>query len=882
MHKSIYRFTLLFIASATWVNAQSVSSVTVTGNTVRCMLSNGSAVDFSPATESMVRVEYRQGNQNSKMSEVMDSAYVSTLAFSSANTSGDPITLAGPNYSVSIAKSPFGIVFKNASGTTLFTSSSVGQYTLNGTVISGNYYGVRNATYHDNQNYPDYIFSGSQDLYDNLLQGRAVSPFLWTTKRFGILVDQEEGNFTLNGTTLQISRNTNSANTNCLFWLISGTPQQIMAGYYKATGFFPVLPRWTCGFMNSQWCIDETELKTIIQMYRSKSIPIDAFILDLDWFAYENEGGVVDGDFKWSPSRFPSATTNFTQATGGDLKRWCDGQGLKIVGIRKPHGAFNGFVSGGDLGTNADFNDPAIRKIFWDKFTNPSWDCYARGIIEFWNDEADWGPGPLEFMNMQRSLYDGVRYATTTSNQLLYHNNRVWSINRNYVGGAQKYAYGLWSGDIDSSTQTMQDNRKFMLGAAAVGAAWWGMDIGGFWGHPSNADYLHWMQLGAFAPIYRVHCVCGEKRQPWLYGTDAERVGKMYISLRMTLVPYIYSGFWKLHRDGIPLVRPLVMDYPDDANVAATFDAWMFGDNMLVSPVVTNYSATTKSVYLPQGNWVNFWTDAVYAGGSNVTIPVSLDSIPVLVKQGAVIPRQAVVQYINNYPITQNTNNAIVPVTFHVYGGANGSFEYFDDDGVTYNYEKGQYRAIVYTHTSSASDEQVAIGAGTGSYTPTDSSGYFVFHGISWAPVFVSVQSGDISSKQVAATALSATAAPAWAYDATKKQAFVKVASPFAAGVISIASTTGIKIPSTVALGSKRIMIRQGQLHIPITFTGNHGLTVRLITGSGAVAREYRFTSLPQGDQTLSLAAGNLAAGICFVSLSSGENSVLKKILMVR
>jgi alpha-glucosidase len=326
------------------------------------------------------------------------------------------------------------------------------------------------------------------------------------------------------------------------------------------------------------------------------------------------------------------------------------------------------------------------------------------------------------------------------------------------------------------------------------------------------------------------------------------------------------------------------MDYPADNNVSQTIDSWMFGENMLVSPVVTNYAATTKSVYLPAGSWINYWTDAVYAGGAATTIPVNVDTIPVLVKQGAIIPTQGIVQYINNYPVTQNTNNAIVPVSFHVYGGASSTYEYIDDDGVTYNYEKGAFRSILYTHTSSATDEQITIGAKQGSYAPAaDSNGYFVFHGISWTPVSVSVQSGSITASKVAVTALSSTAAPAWAYDDVRKQALVKVATPFAAGTVRIASNTAVKkAPSSVSLKSTRITLYQGRLLIPISYTGSNYLTVRLITGAGVVAKEFRFSSLPQGEQTLSLSTEKLAQGVCFAQLSSGTCSVLKKIIVVR
>jgi alpha-glucosidase len=909
MNRIMY-LALMIGAFSVLVNAQSVSSVTTSGNTVQCILSNGSAVYFSPATDNMVRVEYRQGNANSSVSDIMDANYSSTATFTNVSSAGDPIVLTGPNYSVTIAKATFGIVFKNSAGTTLFSSTAVAQYSLSATILGGNYYGIVNQTYWGGgyNNPSSNLVSGTGDVVmyvedakqnPTTMEGGAASPFSWTPQGFGILIDMDQGDFNFsNATTLKITRTVGCINTNCLFWLMAGTPLQIISSYYKATGSYPVPPKWTCGFMNSQWGLSQAELETIIQTYRgAKNIPLDAFIFDYDWFDYNNRNNVADGDFQWDLVNFPAASSNFNTTTGGDLKRFADSNGVKMVGIRKPHGLWAG---DGTLGDCGDFTNATIRKTFWEKFVNPSWDSYARGIIGFWNDEADACDNvlsPFEALDMEKSMYMGVRYDSTAGLATGYHNNRVWSLNRSYFGGAQRYAWGHWSGDIVSTNQALQDGRAYMLTSINLGSAWWGQDIGGFQSVPTPADYQHWMQLGAFTPIFRVHGNNGTKRYPWAYtngynfggtviasdGGVAERVATEYIRLRYSLIPYIYSAYWKLHRDGIPLVRPLVMDYPADNNVAQIVESWMFGDNILVSPVVTNYGATTKSVYLPQGTWVNYWTDAVYTGGAAVSIPTNADTMPILVKQGAIIPTQKVVSYINNYPITQNTKNAVVPVTIHVYGGANSSYEYVDDDGVTYNYEKGQYRDVIYTHTSTSTSEQVAIGAPTGSFTQTDSNGVFVFHGISWTPVSVAVQSGDISANQVAATALSAAAAPAWAYDQGKKQVLVKVASPFATGTIGISSTTGvIRGLQAVSLRSTRIMLLQGRLIIPITYLGNGPLTVRLISASGAVAREYRFSSLRQGDQSLSLSTGNLAQGVCFVLLSSGDNTVMKKVMVVR
>ncbi len=906
MRKFVNRVKILALAigiSALAANAQSVSSVTVTGNTVRCMLSNGSAVDFSPANDYMVRVEYRQANANSAVSDIMDANYSSTATFASVNQTGDPVVLTGTHYTVSIAKSAFGIVFKNDQGTTLFTSTALSQYMLNGAIVAGNYYGVNNQTY----NTLGALYAGSNNLivsgagqsyqiFDpyGMQEGGASSPFAWTPKGFGLLIDAEQGTIAFGATTLSITRkNPGCTNTNCLFFLMSGTPIQIMQSYYKASGMSPVPPRWTCGFFNSQWGMTESDLKGYIQTYRSKNIPLDAYILDYDWFDYNNLNGVTNGDFQWNLVNFPDASTNYNATTGGDLKRWTDAQGVKLVGIRKPHGIWTGVSTWGNCG---NFYDASIRATFWEKFVNPGWDSYGRGIVGFWNDEADACTNislPFEPLDMEKAIYMGQRYDSAAGIPT-YHNNRVWSLNRSYFGGAQKYAYGHWSGDIDCSNLSMQNSRIYMLTSVNLGSPWWGQDIGGFQTDPTAADYEHWMQLGAFTPIYRVHGNNGRKREPWIYtagysgqtadGGVAERIATEYIRLRYTLIPYVYSSYWKLHRDGLPICRPLVMDYPADNNVADNIESWMFGENMLVSPVVTNYTATSKSVYLPAGSWYNYWTDAVYTGGAATSIPVNLDTIPVLVKQGAIVPTQAVVQYINNYPITQNTNNAIVPVSIHVYGGANGVYEYIDDDGITYNYEGGQYRSVMYTHTSSATDEAVAIGAKQGSYAPADSNGMFVFHGIAWTPVMVTAQSGDITaSKAASVAALATTAAPAWAYDAARKQAVVKVASPFAAGTVRIAANTAVRmVPSTVSLKSTRIFLSQGHLLVPIAYTGSSNVMVRLVTASGVVSKEFRFSSLPQGEQTLSLPVDNLANGVCFAQLTSGTASVFKKVIVVR
>jgi alpha-glucosidase len=831
------------------------------------MLGSGSAVDFSPANDFMVRVEYRQGNQNASVSEIMDPNYSSSVSFTNVSKDADPIVLTGANYIVSIAKNPFNITFKNTAGKILFTTSKVDQTNLVGMTGSGNFYGCR-ATRYYSQNNLRYDFTGSHPIFNNtsdfLRQGMASVPFLWTPKRFGVILDAEDGTVSLENRTITINRNgAVCQNKNNLFFLISGDPHQIMACYFKATGKFPLPPRWTCGFMNSEWGLTEDEMKQHVQGYRSRDIPLDAYILDYDWFFYNNENGTPDGDYKWHTGRFPSAMS-------GDLKSWLDDRGVKLVGIRKPHGAF----AGGKWGDCADFYDAGFRKTFWDKYVDPAWDSYARGVIAYWNDEADDcrnGDKPFMFLYMQKALYDGQRSHAT------YKNDRVWSINRAYIGGSQRYAYALWSGDIQSSNQEMRDQRGYMLSAINTGAAWWSMDIGGFHNRPSDDDYLHWLQFGAFVPVYRVHGTLDQQRQPWLYGTSVERVGKEYIQLRYSLIPYIYSGYWKLHRDGLPLVRSLVMDYPDDNNVAQEVETWMFGEQMLVSPVLENYSATSKSVYVPAGKWINFWTDNEVTGGQQVSISTANDHIPVLVKKGAVIPRQPHGRWVGDPNVKD--------IAFHVYSGANGEFEYFDDDGLSYDYENGTSCSIVYTHKSSGDMEDLEIGTKKGSYTPSSRTGSFVFHNVTVKPKIVTIPSGSILDKEVQFDAFATAQAPAWTYDEDAGTVSIKVEDPFAAGLVRIAQAVGTIGNAAAVRGEldkvslRMIAGRTLSVVLPSALAMNSGVSMQVVAANGAVVKSYQLGE--HNASNISLSTGSWPTGVCLLRLTAGNTTVTKRVVVI-
>jgi alpha-glucosidase len=539
-------------------------------------------------------------------------------------------------------------------------------------------------------------------------QGYAGAPLVWSTTGYGLLVDTIGGRFNLDGSRLSVRGN---ARPDLDYYLLIGTPAQIFADVASISGRTPLFPKWAMGFTNSQWGSDQKELLQIIDTYRAKHIPIDNFTLDFDWKAWGQDWG----EFRWNTQTFPGGPD-------GQLKKELDARGMHLTGIMKPrvhvdtvegrYATAHGFWSSASKVApdyfsklpirELDFDQPAVRAWFFNDHLKHSFDT---GMIGWWNDEADDIGSDTQFTNMQRALYDGQRG---------YSPLRVWSINRNFYLGAQRYAYGMWSGDIPTGFASMAGQRARMLSAIDVGAMQWGMDGGGFkHGTPTPENYARWIEFGAFTPIFRVHGDFGQKRQPWVYGPVAEKAATDAIRLRYALIPYIYSYEDARRRAGVGLVRPLLFDWPHDPQVRNDVDAWMFGNALLVAPVVQQ-GQTSKTIYVPAGRWTDWFSGKVYPGGQTITLAVDSKGwgdIPLFVREGAIIPTQSVMDYVDQHPVTQ--------LTVEMFPAAQRStFDYYDDDGSTYNYEHGAYFRQSLAVQRSGETVRVETGAVEGSYTP--------------------------------------------------------------------------------------------------------------------------------------------------------------------
>ncbi len=557
------------------------------------------------------------------------------------------------------------------------------------------------------------------------VQGDSGAPLVFST-HFALLVDSDGGDFTTNPGSFSFRH---SSRHDVEYFVFAGPPLETMAALSRLVGPPPLPPQWTLGFLNSQWGSTQAGVEKIVARYRKEQIPIDGFILDFDWKAWGEDNY---GEWRWNSTSGPGnvAPDKFPDGASGAFARRLAAEGVKLAGILKPRilttvaGDSNHATEAAAYATDhnfwypgedpspdyfshrpardLDFNNPDERKWFW-QHLQPA---FQAGMVGWWNDEADVSGTTIfnnfQFLNMGRMLYDGQR-----SNS----NLRVWSINRSFYLGASRYGYAGWSGDIMTGFAKMAFQRRRMLAALDTGEFHWSMDTGGFKGHPTAENYARWIEFAAFVPIMRVHGALDEKRQPWIYGPVAEAAARDAIDLRYELLPYIYS-YERLNTEGeVGLVRPLFWKFPSDPNSSTQETEWMFGDALLVAPVVTQ-GASSQTIYLPPGTWFNYISGQRYSGRENIEVTADSKAwkdIPLFVRAGSILATQPVEQYVGQHTIPEITLDIFPSETA-------ATFTVYVDDGETYNYEKGEYLRQQITARQNGNSTQVTVDGATGNY----------------------------------------------------------------------------------------------------------------------------------------------------------------------
>jgi alpha-glucosidase (family GH31 glycosyl hydrolase) len=513
---------------------------------------------------------------------------------------------------------------------------------------------------------------------------RVQVPWLFSPAGWGVFIGQPLGAFECTQTEC-IFRPVEACSTRNLFLLLGDGPAEVLEEYARLTGFPHMPPRWALGYMQSHRTLaSRDEVLSVTRTFREKKLPCDAVIYLGTGFC-PSGWNTGHGSFTFNQEVFPDPPA---------MLRAIHDQHLRVVLHVVPPGNFHGTVA--DTGTAAQQPGDAV----------PYWEKHAAlekiGVDGWWPDEGDKLSVYARF-DRNRMYFEGSRQTSP--------DRRPFALHRNGYAGLQRFGW-LWSGDTLCTWETLHAQIMVGIGAALSGFTYWGTDIGGFVPTPELTPelYVRWFQWAAFCPLFRGHGRAWHLRLPWgwntgdagpkevegdwvaawppaadLHRADVEEICRKYLNLRYQLLPYLYSCVALGHRNGLPLIRALALRYPEDSQAVLTDDVYLWGENFLVAPVYEK-DATARRLYLPAGLWHDWWTGDSVQGGRPITRAVELETMPLYVRAGAIVPMGPVKQYADEASSD--------PVTLRIYPGADGSFPWYDDDGISYRHERGDFFRI--------------------------------------------------------------------------------------------------------------------------------------------------------------------------------------------
>jgi alpha-D-xyloside xylohydrolase len=499
----------------------------------------------------------------------------------------------------------------------------------------------------------------------------------------------------------------------------------IVAHYRDLTGQAPMFGKWAYGFWQCKNRYkSQEEILGVAKKYRELHIPVDNIVQDWFWWNrkgefvfnknYPDPKGMVDQlhteNFHLMISIWPffepgSANYDYMEKQGWFVD--------KFKYAKPPYHT--------DAMAVYDATSPQARKYYWDQVNKG---LFSIGLDAWWMDTTEPETEGQEdnillnhnlaagsgnrFVNAYPLLdtgavYDGQRSASDKK--------RVYILSRSAFAGSQRNGVTAWSGDINSDWFSFRRQVPAGLNFSLSGAPYWTTDIGGFvFGSPSDPAFrelfIRWFQYGTFNPILRVHGTRNpDENELWSYGADAQQILVNFDRLRYRMLPYIYSLAWKTTSEAYTPMRPLVMDFRSDVRAQNIGDQFMYGPAFLVSPV-TEPSATTRQLYLPQAKWYDFWTGSSLDGGVVTNAPAPLDKLPLFVRAGSIVTLGPDEEWATQKPAD--------PVELRIYRGADGNFTLYEDENDNYNYEKGTYATIPLHWDEHA--QTLSIGARTGNF----------------------------------------------------------------------------------------------------------------------------------------------------------------------
>jgi alpha-D-xyloside xylohydrolase len=560
-----------------------------------------------------------------------------------------------------------------------------------------------------------------QDMTIKYLTG--AIPVLLSTKGYGLFWDNYAssnfyGSIDNNSKFKYVSESGNQVN---YYFFYGPNFDHIIDLYRQTTGKAPMFPKWSFGLFQSQdRYLSQAEIISVKDNYRNNHIPVDAIVQD--WYYWDP---LPIGSHVMKQERYPNPKALVDELHKANLHTMISiwpvfGTGTPNFDALKKMGGLTSVtwdnVVTHTFDTYYDAHNPAARELYWDQARDSlvkrfGWDSW-------WVDQCEPDNGALldERRKANFSVGKGIDYFNTYAlehSKGLYkgwrrdiENKRAFFLIRQAFAGQQRNATTLWSSDISCSFESFKVQVPQGINACASGIPYWTSDIGGYhynwqaadWSKPEFQElFTRWFQFGVFCPIFRIHGKGERALFSKNWSDETKKTLLSYDNLRYRLLPYIYSLAGRVTQDNYTIMRSLSFDFRNDEKVTQIPDEYMFGPAFLVNPVTEQlYSGTnaskgknTREVYLPKGaNWYDFWTGKQFTGGLTMAAAAPLNTIPLYIKAGSIVPMGPHMEYATERPADN--------IELRIYTGADGEFKLYEDENDTYNYEKGAFATLSF------------------------------------------------------------------------------------------------------------------------------------------------------------------------------------------
>lgn len=534
-------------------------------------------------------------------------------------------------------------------------------------------------------------------------------PVVMSSKKYLVLFDNSASGFVdLGKTEKDVLQFEAVAGRTSYIVMAAATYPQLIEQYVTVTGKQPLPPRWAFGNFASRFGYHtEAETRAIVDKFATEDFPLDAVVLDLYWFGPDIQGHM--GNLAWDKKAFPNPkgmisdfkakgvntvliTEPFVLSTSS---RW--DEAVKAKALAKD-------LAGKPKTFDFYFGNTGLVDVFSKEGT--AWfdgiynELADYGVAGWWGDLGEPEVHPADAIHSIGTADEihnayGHRWA-----ELVYKNRlnmqpaqRPMIMMRSGFAGSQRFGMIPWTGDVSRSWDGLKPQVELSLQMGLLGMAYTHSDLGGFAGGEvfEKEMYIRWLQYGVFQPVYRPHAQEQIAPEPVLHDKETKDILRDYVKLRYRLFPYNYSLAYQNSTTGMPLMRPLFFENEADTSLITNKDSYLWGDAFLVTPV-TAAGLTSVSVQLPQGVWLDYWTDKVYQGGHTIQQPTDLTTLPVLVRAGSFVPMVGAVQSLKDYSSRQ--------LELHYYHDSSVSTakgQMYEDDGVSPDSLKsGQYELLTF------------------------------------------------------------------------------------------------------------------------------------------------------------------------------------------